>query len=133
MPRNTQRQAQITERRRNVASLYLRGHTQQQIADVLQVSQPTVSNDVNWLLAQWRDEHQHETDLRVAKHLEELAAMRRDAWELVPEGKERIDALLKIQDRETRLLGLDSPKRQQVEHSGDPVLKVIYTDERNQD
>lgn len=24
-------------------------------------------------------------------------------------------------------------ERQQVEHSGDPVLKVIYTDERNQD
>jgi len=125
MPQKTKQQAKMANRRRQVASLYLRGHTQQQIADQLDVTQATISKDVNWLLQQWREEHQHETDLRVAKHLEELTAMRREAWDTLPEGKERIEALLKIQDRETKLLGLDSPKRHDIGLALSPEVQAM--------
>jgi DNA-binding NarL/FixJ family response regulator len=48
------KQLAILKRRRDVAELYLQGWTQTAIAEEMGVAQPTISDDVKHIRAQWR-------------------------------------------------------------------------------
>ena len=48
-----QRDLKIAERRRDVAELYLAGHTQVEIAHKWRVTQATISYDLKYIQAEW--------------------------------------------------------------------------------
>ena len=134
---------EIQKRRKEVANLYLKGYTQQQIADKLEVSRQTINGDVQAVLAQWRDETSHDMSERVAKQAMELADMRLRAWsayqkavgenrdgqsEKRPRSEKELNALallLRIQEREAKLYGLDAPSRTEVTNT-EPI-RIIWT------
>ena len=134
---------EMQKRRKEVANLYLKGYTQQQIADKLEVSRQTINGDVQAVLAQWRDETSHDMSERVAKQAMELADMRLRAWsayqkavgenrdgqsEKRPRSEKELNALallLRIQERESKLYGLDAPSRTEVTNT-EPI-RIIWT------
>lgn len=138
---------EIVKRRKEVASLYLKGYTQQQIADRLEVSRVTINRDVQAVLAQWRDETSHDMSERVAKQAMELADMRLRAWsayqKAVGESKENgqrpksekelnaLALLLRIQEREAKLYGLDAPSRTEVSTPEPIQIQWLMSDESN--
>lgn len=138
---------EIIKRRKEVARLYLKGYTQQQIADQLDVSRVTINRDVQSVLAQWREETNHDTSERVAKQAMELADMRLRAWsayqKAVGEGKDAekrprterelnaLALLLRIQEREAKLYGLDAPSRTEVSTPEPIQIKWLMSDESN--
>ena len=140
---------EIVKRRREVARLYLKGYTQQQIADQLEVSRVTINRDVQAVLAQWQEETSHDTSERVAKQAMELADMRLRAWsayqkavgeskdgqaEKRPRTERELNALallLRIQEREAKLYGLDAPTRTEVSTPEPIQIKWLMSDESN--
>jgi len=140
---------EMQKRRKEVANLYLKGYTQQQIADKLEVSRQTINGDVQAVLAQWRDETSHDMSERVAKQAMELADMRLRAWsayqkavgenrdgqsEKRPRSEKELNALallLRIQEREAKLYGLDAPNRTEVSTPEPIQIKWLMSDESN--
>lgn len=123
-------EVRIAERRKKVSELYLRHQTQEAIARVLGVSQPTVSLDIAALRQQWKEAGLLNTDevkQREAAELDEMEAeaavefSKRKNWEW-------FDRRLKCKERRARLLGLDEPTK--TESSG-PKGGPLQVEERN--
>ena len=140
---------EMQKRRKEVASLYLKGYTQQQIADKLEVSRQTINGDVQAVLAQWREETSHAMSERVAKQAMQLEDMRLRAWtaytkavaenrdgqsEKRPRSEKELNAialLLRIQEREAKLYGLDAPNRTEVSTPEPVQIKWLMSNESN--
>ena len=140
---------EMQKRRKEVASLYLKGYTQQQIADKLEVSRQTINGDVQAVLAQWREETSHAMSERVAKQAMQLEDMRLRAWtaytkaveenrdaqsEKRPRSEKELNAialLLRIQEREAKLYGLDAPNRTEVTNTEPIQIKWLMSNESN--
>ena len=140
---------EMQKRRKEVASLYLKGYTQQQIADKLEVSRQTINGDVQAVLAQWREETSHAMSERVAKQAMQLEDMRLRAWtaytkavaenrdgqsEKRSRGEKELNALallLRIQEREAKLYGLDAPNRTEVSTPEPVQIKWLMSNESN--
>ena len=140
---------EMQKRRKEVASLYLKGYTQQQIADKLEVSRQTINGDVKAVLAQWREETSHAMSERVAKQAMQLEDMRLRAWtaytkavaenrdaqsEKRPRSEKELNAialLLRIQEREAKLYGLDAPNRTEVSTPEPVQIKWLMSNESN--
>ncbi|HXT58785.1 MAG TPA: ECF-type sigma factor [Pirellulales bacterium] len=80
MPVSRQRQVQIDQRRRQVAELTLKGHRQSEIAAQLEVTQSTVSKDLQQVRAAWREAGVRDFEAAVSEQLETLALIQREAW-----------------------------------------------------
>ena len=140
---------EMQKRRKEVASLYLKGYTQQQIADKLEVSRQTINGDVKAVLEQWREETSHAMSERVAKQAMQLEDMRLRAWtayqkaveenrdaqsEKRPRSEKELNAialLLRIQEREAKLYGLDAPNRTEVTNTEPIQIKWLMSNESN--
>lgn len=67
--------------RATVAELRLKGWTQQQIADYLEVDQSTISRDLRALELQWKESALRDFDLDRAMELERLRLAEREYWQ----------------------------------------------------
>lgn len=106
-------------RRQLVASLRLRGQTEQEIADALSksphginpvTSKPwasgTVHNDLVALRQEWRAESMRDIATHKAQQLAEIREARKKAWE-----KTNLLMVARFLEMEIRLLGTDAPIR----------------------
>jgi len=74
------KQLAILKRRRTVADLYLQGWTQIAIAEELGVAQPTISDDLKRIRAQWRESGVRDFDEARQLELMKLDRIEREAW-----------------------------------------------------
>ncbi len=78
---NRRRRVEISDRRRLVADLYVRGHKQQEIADQLGVTQPIVSKDLAAIQAEWQRLRVADMDQLKRLELERIDRREREAWD----------------------------------------------------
>ena len=114
----------VAQRRRKVAALRLEGLTQREIERLLPLGKDpiknprtgepydlaTVNRDLKHLREEWREEAVGDIASVKGAHLAELREARRAAWEAGD-----LCAVLRGLGQEAGLLGLDAPKREQVE------------------
>ena len=126
---NNSHQSVADQRRTIVARLVLRGMTQREIVESLARqltngdgnpwSLATVNRDIKAIRKDWRKEARRDYDIHVAHMLAEYREVRRQAWV-----NKDYDLVLKVCDRECKLLGLDKPDllvvswRQEAEEAG---------------
>lgn len=108
-----QEEVKIAERRKKVSELYLRHQTQESIARVLGVSQPTVSLDIAALREQWKAAGLMNTDEVKVREVAELDEMEAEAAVEFSKRKnwEWFDRRIKVKERRAKLLGLDEPAK----------------------
>ncbi len=142
MGQSNQQRAVIQERRRQVATLYLRRERKGRIALAMGVDPNTIASDIRWLEAQWRQELLTDPVAVKAKELAEMDDMEREAVdrglgyftmgkETKGEEPEPIwirgdghwwDRRLAIKKRRAEMLGFDAPQRKEVSgKDGGPV------------
>src|SRR5271170_5084914 len=78
--RNAQERFRILERRRRVASLYLRGISQWEIGRQLGVTQQCIAKDVQTLEKEWLASALVDIDAAKAKELARIDRLERVAW-----------------------------------------------------
>lgn len=84
MGRNQQKRLQIEDRRTRVARLYLQGSTQVEIARELDISQATISSDLNAIRKEWMAQRIEDVDELLLEEFQRLKQVFRDAstgWE----------------------------------------------------
>ena len=81
------KQLTILKRRRDVADLYLQGWNQTAIAEELGVAQPTISDDVKHIRAEWRDSAVRDFDEARQLELMKLDRIEREAWSAFDQSK----------------------------------------------
>lgn len=117
---------EIEARRRKVARLYARKLHQEEIAQLLGVSQPTVSRDVAAIETEWRKAAAAEVSELRARELAEIEEMERAcAQHLANATSDRDRARWmaerrQLKARKAAMMGLDAPT--QVAHSGEVDL-----------
>lgn len=130
------RMAEIAERREIVAAMLAQGVPQAVIAERLGHSRQTITADALHVVQKRTSELNEYADQIIAKQTAELEAIREKAWQVVrtkhyqitkegtvakdDEGRALLDTapnvsamqlLLKVQEREARMLGTDQPKK----------------------
>jgi len=101
-------------RRTQVSQMYFRlGLRQQEIADELKVSQPTIARDLKILLRRWRDATVGDIDELRGKELADLSEMERDCALQFQESKDPrfMTERRLIKKRRAEMLGLDAPTK----------------------
>jgi len=78
--KETAERLNAAQRRRKVAELYLKGWTQEAIAQFFDVSQPTVSRDIDEVRREWREAATIDLDESVTSALQKLDLIEREAW-----------------------------------------------------
>lgn len=122
---------EIADRRRRVALLMRSGWQQQEIAEVLKVSEATVSADVAAVKSLLRVESQEAMADLVAQELAALDGDEAVLRELMGLAKTessvlRIhEAILKVQQRRAQLAGLDEASRRKQGESGAATLDAL--------
>lgn len=106
------------DRRRRVAELRQRGHTQQQIAAAVGVSRRTVASDLGAVASDFRTGAADHFAGYVSMQLDRIQTMRErlcavmEAESSRPETVVRaVNELVHLEEREAQLLGLDAPAR----------------------
>lgn len=89
MDRNEQarKNAQILKRREEISALYLKGKTQLQIANELNISRQLVSYDLQNLYKDWNKKIEVNINELKAKELSKLDALEAEYWELYERSK----------------------------------------------
>ncbi len=72
--------AVVKERRQRVSEMYLKGKSQQQIADLLKVSQATINGDLQQLRDEWKEQSISNYDARLQEELRKLDVLEQEAW-----------------------------------------------------
>jgi len=80
MPHNPRPALQILERQTQVAKYYAMGYTQQALATMLAVSQPTIARDIEAVERRWQADALQHHSARKNKLLAELQLARAAAW-----------------------------------------------------
>ncbi len=118
-PHTVAKQAVIDERRRNVASLRLRGFTQREIVDNLprlkivnpETGDPyslgTINGDIKAIREDWRRRAAEDMGEHIARILAELSEVKRAAW-----AEKDFGSSLRAIEKEAKILGADSPDKQ---------------------
>lgn len=107
---------EIARRRRLVASLYVRGATQEEIGERLKISQATVSRDLSELRKGWAAKVAERGAL-ILLEAAKLDDMERQACQRFADERETKKAdvwfreRLRLMERRAKLLGLDQPER----------------------
>lgn len=121
MPQARTKATEQIQRRNRVASLYLRGHTQAEIAEQVGVDRSTVSRDLEWVRGEWLDSAIRDFDEHRAKELARIDETERQAWI----GWERSlkDREVQTRERGTGTQGpIDKRKRTREGQSGNPAF-----------
>ena len=125
MAANKRTRIQIEDDRREIASLYLQGKTQQAIAERLNMTRQMVGYDLKAIQRRWREDTSRNLDEDKARELAKLDELERTHWQAWEDSLEQEDkhgnpaylrGVIDCIDRRCKLLGLDSP--QKLEHSG---------------
>lgn len=120
VPSPTHQRQAVVERRAKVAALRLHGtRNQTQLAQLLGVSQATISGDFAALDEAWRERANVDHAKQRGEDLERIEAMIDGLWPQASKGGYlSVDRVVMLMERRAKLLGLDAPTKQQV--SGDP-------------
>ena len=115
---NTARREIAKERQRRAHELRVKGWSFPQISDELGVAVSTVYADVNRYWKDTYEENKEETDLSRNRMLVRLDTLAKRMLERYDTGAEDADTqaqlLLKVMEREARLLGLDAPAKTEI-------------------
>lgn len=74
------RKTEIALRRKNVAELYIQGWTQCAISEKLNVTQPTICEDLKKLQKEWRESRLRDFDSIRELEIQKLHRLEREAW-----------------------------------------------------
>jgi Homeodomain-like domain len=107
---------EVTARRAQVATLYLQGKYQTEIATLVGCSQRQVSHDLSILQRQWLQSSLVDLDKRKAIELQRLDELERHAWE----GWERSKSDKEVSMQETNSKGEHKVRRFVHGQAGDP-------------
>ncbi|HUE74826.1 MAG TPA: hypothetical protein VMP01_28420 [Pirellulaceae bacterium] len=80
MPASRHKQLQTAQRREKVADLYLQGHKQMAIAEMLGVGQGTICEDLKRVRQEWLESSVRNFDVAKEKELQKLDRVEREAW-----------------------------------------------------
>lgn len=121
------RTATATERRRQAFELRKAGFTYQDIGDHVGISKQAAHGLIRReLIRLTREAEKDATEMR-ALELERLDALTKALWDDAMKGDPgAIDRLLKISERRSRFLGLDSPVRTAIEAPGSGNQILVY-------
>lgn len=141
MPGEKRSKAQKIKDREQIAALRLRGRTMQQIADAVGISFATVRRELKALVGEWQESAAEDIAAVKARELQKLDAIEEEAWREWERSKEDwikksskkgggnsdpetkvetggqcgdpryLQALLGIQDRRAKILGMDAPTK----------------------
>ena len=148
-PKNTKRRSngQLARDRRRIADLYLKGWLQVDIADELELSQSTISNDIKALQGKWLRSALVDFNEAKAQELAKIDRLERKYWEAWGRscedaetvrqegGKTGVDKIVKTAkgqagdprflagvqwciERRCKILGIDAPVRQELNVDG---------------
>lgn len=118
-PHTVSHKVLVALRRRQVASLRLRGYTEREIADELANegmlnprtgmpwTQQTMNNDLKAIREDWRKRAAEDIAEHIARILAELSEVKRSAW-----AEKDYQAILRAIEKEAKILGVDSPDKQ---------------------
>ena len=108
----TRKDLVLFERRVVFWEQYKEGKSFRQIAQEHDVSSSTVSSDIRAFVRELKDEGlRHVEEYRIV-HQERIAVAINAIWHRVLEGKtDAINTLIRLLERESRLLGLDAPTK----------------------
>lgn len=135
------KKTELADRRKDVATRYLRGEQQAEIAGALGVDIATISRDLATLRSLWLESAVRDFDAARAQELAKIDAVEREYWEAWERSKQNkeistqeigadkkvkkaslrkegqsgnpayLDGVLKCIERRCQILGLDAPKR----------------------
>src|SRR5690349_616892 len=80
MPTKPKKTVEVLNRRRQVSHLYLQGWTQADIAEHLNVWQPTISADLKHICQEWRESSIRDFDAAREMELRKVDLLEREAW-----------------------------------------------------
>lgn len=152
---------ELAERRARVAELYLRQHTQQEIADMLEVDQSLVSLDLKAIQVQWRESALADMNEAKQRELERIDQLEREYWQAWERSQEDAETVTKKQksgedkpelslqkkgqtgdprflqgvqwciERRCKVLGIDAPEKR--EYSGRLSFELTFKDDISND
>jgi len=154
MPRHTpQERLAILDRRKNVATRYLRGQTQWEIARAFEVTQQTISLDLKAIQAEWLAQAALDRGEWTARELAKIDQVELSAWMAWAKSQENAEILrakmrgeqsetekiskgqagdarfleivLKCVERRCKILGLDAPKKHKHEHLSEDGRNIL--------
>jgi hypothetical protein len=105
----------IAERRQRVATLYIQGKGQCEIARALKVVQPTVSKDLTAIRAEWLASSLRDFDAKKAEELAKLDRLEAVAWEAWRRSCEPVELTATRRSESVRLQPNGRPTRVPVE------------------
>jgi sigma54-dependent transcription regulator len=136
------KEAELIERRKQVAKLYLNRAKIADIADKLGIDYSTVSRDITYLKKCWLEESKEDISKQIARELAELDLMELEAniqYQAAKKAGKDVfmirwkETQLKIKDRRAKLLGLDRPQKVELDakldHSGKLEVKKMSDEE----
>lgn len=127
-------EAAMQTRRLEALDLRKAGFTYAAIGNRLQVSGEQARLDVMAALKQLAEHQDVETAEYRNLELERLDRLQLAIWKQAIDGNlGAIDRLLKISERRARLMGLDAPVKQEIEHSGGISWSAIVTPDGSSD
>lgn len=95
MPGKRRSKSQLVRDRRRIADLYLAGRTQIYIAEELDLSQSTISNDLQALQKEWRESALVDLDKAKAKELARIDRLERAYWREWEKSKKDKEVVIK--------------------------------------
>jgi len=103
------------------------GYSYRDIAKELNISLTSAWLYIKESMEELRKEVLEEADTLRQIELDRLDIMLKALWSKVEAGDEKaIDRVLKIQERTSKYLGLDSPTKQEIESVGDTTFKIEF-------
>ena len=126
----SQNKFEVEQRRNQVASMYLAGLTLEVIAKQLGVSTVQIHKDVKHIKNAWKQTQLETMDESIVKHLAELDYIRQQLRNDYQNSKSitTLKELIRVQEREAKLLGLDAPVKQVTNHSPQRI-EIVFGSE----
>ena len=130
MPADAQGKFTVEQRRTQVSQMYLAGATQPVIAKTLGVGLATVNRDIKHIQGVWKQSQLETMDEAIVKHLAELDYIRQRLHADYENSKSitTLEKLIRVQEREAKLLGLDAPVKQVTNHSPQRI-EIVFGDQ----
>ena len=121
---------EVEQRRARVAEMYLNGLTQDAIAHSIGVGLATVHRDIKYIQGVWKQSQLETMDQAIVKHLAELDYIRQRLHADYANSKSitTLKELIRVQEREAKLLGLDAPVKQVTNHSPQRI-EIVFGDQ----
>ena len=121
-PKRTRRRKQAelgqAERRATVASLYLMGKRQDEIAAQLGVAQGTVSKDLAAIQAEWQAAAIADLSVRKTQELARLDELEREAWRAWERSQQPREKVTSVPAKRTRAGQVPAWKPKEIERTG---------------